>query len=47
MKVSSSRDKDGECIELPKTFMKRYLPVRNGSTPKASWIKSVKEMIFL
>ena len=27
LKVSSSRDEDGEWIELPKTFTKRYLPV--------------------
>ena len=27
LKVSSSRDEDGEWIELLKTFMKRYLPV--------------------
>ena len=57
LKVSSSKDEDGEWIELPKTFTKKYLPVDQDdiATPsklkqwkylEASWIKSVKE-IFL
>ena len=42
LKVSSSRDEDGEWIELPKTFVKRYLPVDQDNIATPSKLKQWK-----
>ena len=42
LKVSRSRDEDGEWIELPKTFMKRYLPVDQDDLATPSKLKQWK-----
>ena len=42
LKVSSSRDEDGEWIELPKTFTKRYLPVDQDDYATSSKLKQWK-----
>ena len=42
LKVLSSRDEDGEWIELPKTFTKRYLPVDQDDIATPSKLKQWK-----
>ena len=42
LKVSSGRDEDGEWIELPKTFRKRYLPVDQNDIATPSKLKQWK-----
>ena len=42
LKVSSGRDEDGEWIELPKTFRKRYLPVDQNDITTPSKLKQWK-----
>ena len=42
LKVSSSRDEDGEWTEFPKTFTKRYLPVDQDDITTPSKLKQWK-----
>ena len=42
LKVSSSKDEDGEWIELPKTFTKKYLPVDQDDIAALSKLKQWK-----
>ena len=39
LKVLSSKDEDGEWIELPKTFKKKYLPVDQDDIATPSKLK--------
>ena len=43
-RVSNTKDEDGEWIELPKTFTKRYLPVDQNDLATPSKLKQWKYM---
>ena len=43
-RVSNTKDEDSEWIELPKTFMKRYLPVDQNDLATPSKLKQWKYM---